>query len=82
MNHPLITSDPKVMLGKPVIQGRRITVEFIMEEVETGEARGRKREEIITNLMQSYHLSDKEIEAAIAFAKERDQNEEFNKLER
>ena len=78
MNHPLIISDPKIMLGKPVIRGRRITVEFIMEEIEAGVARGRKREEIITSLKQSYQLRDEEIEAAIAFAKERDQNEKFN----
>ncbi|KYF94570.1 DUF433 domain-containing protein [Sorangium sp. So ce388] len=31
-----ITSDPEVMLGKPVIRGTRITVEHILEELGGG----------------------------------------------
>ena len=32
-----IVSDPKVMLGKPVIEGTRITVEFVLEELAHGQ---------------------------------------------
>ena len=32
-----IVSDPTVMLGKPVIDGTRITVEFVLEELAGGQ---------------------------------------------
>ncbi len=32
----LITSDPRIMLGKPVVVGTRITVEYILEELAAG----------------------------------------------
>ncbi len=31
-----IHSDPEIMLGKPVIKGTRLTVEFIMEQLAGG----------------------------------------------
>jgi len=31
-----IGSDPDVMMGKPVVEGTRITVEFILEELGAG----------------------------------------------
>jgi len=34
----LITSDPAVMMGKPVIAGTRITVESILERLAAGES--------------------------------------------
>ncbi len=34
----LIQSDPKIMMGKPVITGTRITVEFILESLAAGES--------------------------------------------
>ncbi len=37
METPLIQSDPKVMMGKPVIAGTRITVELILEKLAAGE---------------------------------------------
>jgi uncharacterized protein (DUF433 family) len=33
----LITSDPNVMMGKPVVAGTRITVESIVERIGAGE---------------------------------------------
>ena len=33
----LVVSDPKVMMGKPVIAGTRITVELILEKLAAGE---------------------------------------------
>ena len=38
MNEPLIVSDPKVMMGKPVIAGTRITVDLILEKLGSGES--------------------------------------------
>ena len=32
-----IVSNPKVMLGKPVVEGTRITVEYILEELGHGQ---------------------------------------------
>lgn len=37
MTERLIVSDPKVMLGKPVVAGTRITVESILERFAAGE---------------------------------------------
>ena len=34
---PLIVSDPKVMMGNPVIAGTRITVELLLEKLAAGE---------------------------------------------
>jgi uncharacterized protein (DUF433 family) len=33
----LIQADPAIMMGKPVIAGRRITVELILEKLAAGE---------------------------------------------
>jgi len=33
----MIVSDPKIMMGKPVVQGTRITVELILEKLAAGE---------------------------------------------
>lgn len=38
MGEQLIQSDPKIMLGKPVIAGTRITVELILEKLAAGES--------------------------------------------
>ena len=34
----LIESNPKIMFGKPVIKGTRITVELILEKIGNGES--------------------------------------------
>jgi len=36
MAKQLIVSDPRVMMGKPVVAGTRITVEHILEEMGAG----------------------------------------------
>jgi uncharacterized protein (DUF433 family) len=38
MNEPLIVSDPKVMMGKPVVSGTRIPIDLILEKLGTGES--------------------------------------------
>ena len=40
MEEGLIVSDPKVMMGKPLVAGTRITVEFILESLGAGESIG------------------------------------------
>ena len=56
-----IEINPKVMLGKPVVRGTRITVEFILRKL--GEGASYK------DLLQAYpHLTEDDIRAAIAYA--------------
>ncbi|MBS1487422.1 MAG: DUF433 domain-containing protein [Bacteroidetes bacterium] len=63
-----ISSDPKIMLGKPVIKGTRITVELILEKLAEGET--------IEQIIESHpHISRKAIYACILFAKDSVKNE-------
>ena len=61
MNNPRIVSDPKVMMGKPVVEGTRITVELILEKLAAGES-----EEQV--LAAHPRLTRAAIRAALAFA--------------
>jgi uncharacterized protein (DUF433 family) len=61
MRHERITSDPKVMFGKPVIRGTRVTVELILRKIAAG-----MTEEAI--LQHHPHLSVEDIRAAAEFA--------------
>lgn len=63
MAEPLIVSDPRVMVGKPIIKGTRITVEHILNEV----ANGLTVEEI---LAEYPHLTRQGVVAALRFAAE------------
>ncbi|MEO6682305.1 MAG: DUF433 domain-containing protein [Ginsengibacter sp.] len=58
-----IEISPKIMMGKPVIKGTRITVELILEKLSFGET----EEEI---LQAHPHITKKDIKAALAFAAE------------
>jgi len=63
MEDRLIVSDPKVMMGKPLVAGTRITVEFILESLGAGEA--------IEQLLEAHpRLNRGAIHAALAFAAE------------
>ena len=56
-----ITINPKVMVGKPVIRGTRITVEHIMRELSHGMT--------IADLLEAHpHLTADDIRAAHAYA--------------
>jgi uncharacterized protein (DUF433 family) len=57
----LIVSDPKVMMGKPVVRGTRITVELILEKLAAGET----MEDLLTDYP---HLTTEAIHAALGFA--------------
>ncbi len=59
----MIISDPKIMVGKPVIKGTRITVEHILTEL----ANGLTVEQILTEYP---HLTRQDIQAALQFAAE------------
>jgi len=63
MPQTLITSDPKIMMGKPTITGTRITVELILEKLAAGET-------VDQILSEHPRLTTEGIRAAIAFAAE------------
>ena len=61
LNNSHIISDPKVMMGKPVVAGTRITVELILEKLAAGES--------IEQLLDAHpRLTKQAIQAALAFA--------------
>jgi uncharacterized protein (DUF433 family) len=61
MQHPRIKRDPKVMMGKPIISGTRITVEHILRCLAAGDS----TEHILRNYP---HLTEGDIRAAQAYA--------------
>ncbi|MBM4001406.1 MAG: DUF433 domain-containing protein [Planctomycetes bacterium] len=58
-----ISVDPKVLVGKPVVRGTRIAVEFVVDLL----ARGWTTEQI---LHEYDHLTPKDIQACLAYASE------------
>ena len=61
MAQQLITSDPKIMMGKPTVAGTRITVELILEKLAAGETQ--------EQILQAHpRLTVESFRAAIAFA--------------
>jgi uncharacterized protein (DUF433 family) len=59
--HPYIEVNPKIMMGKPIIKGTRITVELILEALAAGES--------IDNLLASWpRLTKEAVQDALAFA--------------
>lgn len=63
MRQQWILSDPKIMMGKPVIVGTRITVELILEKLAAGES--------VEQILDAHpRLTREAIQAALAFAKE------------
>ena len=61
MSEPMIVSDPKVMMGKPVVAGTRITVDLILEKLGRGES--------IEAVLESHpRLTPEAVLAALRFA--------------
>ena len=61
MGEPQIVCDPKIMMGKPVVAGTRITVELILEKLAAGET--------VEQILDAHpHLTREAIQAALAFA--------------
>lgn len=59
--HDRIEINPKIILGKPVIKGSRITVEFILRKI--GEGTDEQ------SLLDAYpHLTQDDIHAALRYA--------------
>ena len=58
-----ITADPAVLVGKPVIRGTRLAVEFILGII----AQGWPEDEI----MRNYHVTKKQVRACFASASHR-----------
>jgi len=64
-----IVVDPKIMLGKPVIKGTRLTVEIIIEKIAYGES----TEEILKDYP---FITKEDIQAALLYAAKRLAHEE------
>jgi uncharacterized protein (DUF433 family) len=65
-----ITSDPEVMLGKPIIKGTRITVELILKRL----SEGAQKEQ----LLEDYpHLEESDILASLAYSADAISKEEL-----
>jgi uncharacterized protein (DUF433 family) len=63
MPQSLIVSDPKIMMGKPVVAETRITVELLLEKLAAGES--------IEQILAAHpRLTEPGLRAAIAFAAE------------
>ena len=63
MTQQIIVSDPKVMMGQPVIMGTRITVDLILEKLSAGES--------FEQLLNAHpRLTREGIQAALNFARE------------
>jgi uncharacterized protein (DUF433 family) len=61
MEEPMIVSNPKIMVGKPVIKGTRITVGLILDKLAAGQT--------IEQILGDYpHLTREGIRAALEFA--------------
>ena len=63
MKQGLITSDPAILMGKPVVAGTRITVQLILEKLAAGET--------VDQILEAHpRLTREGISAALAFAAE------------
>jgi len=68
-----ITSDPKIMFGKPVIKNTRIPVDLILEKLAAGETQ--------TQLLSAYtSISAEDISACLQFASEAVKSEIIQKI--
>ena len=62
MNQAQIISNPKILGGKPVIAGTRISVELILDRIAAGMS--------VKEILKDYpHLTAKQIQAAVSYAR-------------
>ena len=70
-----ITANPKILGGKPIIRGTRISVEFILELLASGATEA--------EILQDYpHLKPSGIKACLQYAARLSQNEIYVDLEK
>ncbi len=70
-----ITADPSVLVGKPVIKGTRLAVEFILELIAEGWSEA--------DMLRNYPgLTREQILACVAYAKDRLSDEKLLSLPR
>jgi uncharacterized protein (DUF433 family) len=69
MKHERIEINPKIMVGKPVIKGTRLTVELILRKL----GAGRSEQDILEDHPR---LTREDIRAALAFAADYMHNDE------
>jgi len=62
-SHEYVTADPAILVGKPIIRGTRLAVEFILGLI----AEGWSEQEI----MRNYELKSEQVRACVAYAQER-----------
>lgn len=63
MTQQLIISDPKIMIGQPLVAGTRITVDLILDKLSAGET--------VEQLLEAHPRFTREaIQAALNFARE------------
>jgi uncharacterized protein (DUF433 family) len=61
MEHPRISRDPAIMVGKPCIKGTRITVEHVLRALSQGVT--------VEVVLDEYpHLTREDVLAAVAYA--------------
>jgi len=73
MPEKLIVSDPAVMMGKPVVKGTRLTVEYILNLLAHGATE--------TEILQEYSgLTHEDIQACLLFATRSLENTTFMPL--
>lgn len=61
MDHPRISIDPAIMVGKPCIKGTRITVELILRWLAGGRT--------VSELTEAHpQISDEDVRAALDYA--------------
>ena len=58
-----ITADPAVLVGKPIVRGTRLAVEFVLGLI----AQGWPEQEITRN----YRLTSEQVRACVSYAQER-----------
>ncbi len=62
MSAPRIVSEPRILGGKPIIEGTRISVDIVLEELAGGAS--------IDELAEDFELTPEHIRRAIGFAAE------------
>lgn len=69
-----ITTNPTIMVGKPIIKGTRLTVEYILNLLAYGDS--------VSDIVQEYDgLSVEDVQACLLFASKSLENTSFMPLE-